>query len=89
MMRQSTLALLVSFHSNWNMVMTPALSEIVAEAAGRLQAIQVDVCVLPQIAERFKVRIIPTLLIFKQGVPMEFVVGLVPSRFVRSRWRLI
>jgi thioredoxin-like negative regulator of GroEL len=76
MMRQSTLPLLVSLHSGWDVAMTPALSQIVGEAAGRLQAIQVDICVYPQIAERFKVRIIPILLLFKQDVPVEFVVGL-------------
>jgi Thioredoxin len=63
------------------------VSEIVAEAAGRLQAIQVDVTVYPHIAERFKVRIIPTLLLFNDSVPVKFVVGLVPSRFILQTMR--
>lgn len=33
-------------------------------------------------AERFKVRIIPPLLIFKYSLPLEFVVEVVPSRFI-------
>jgi hypothetical protein len=47
MLRQSTLPLLVSLHSGWDMAMTPALSGIVAKPAERLQAIQVDVFVYP------------------------------------------
>ncbi len=84
---QSTLPVLVSFHASGAKAMAPALSDIAAEAAGRLQAVQVDVSVYPHIAERFKVRVIPTLLIFKHGVPVEFVVGLVPRRFIRQTIR--
>ena len=84
MVSQSTLPVLVSFQASWAKAMAPTLSDIAAEATGQLQAIQIDVSVYPQIAERFKVRIIPTLLIFKHGVPVEFIVGLVPSRFIRQ-----
>jgi thioredoxin-like negative regulator of GroEL len=87
MVSQSTLPVLVSFHASGAQAVAPALRDIAAEAAGRLQAVQVDVSVYPQIAERFKVRVIPTLLIFKHGVPVEFVVGLVPSRFIRQTIR--
>jgi thioredoxin-like negative regulator of GroEL len=62
--------------------MASALSDIFAEAARRLWTIKVDVSVSPPIAEYFKVRIIPTLLIFKHGVSVKFVMGLVPSRFI-------
>jgi thioredoxin 1 len=87
MVSQSTLPVLVSFHASGAKGMAPALSDIAAEVAGRLQAVQVDVSVYPHIAERFKVRVIPTLLIFKHGVPVEFVVGLVPRRFIRQTIR--
>ena len=86
-MSQSTVPVLVSFHASGAKAMPPALSDIAAEAAGRLQAVQVDVSVYPHIAERFKVRVIPTLLIFKHGVPVEFIVGLVPRRFIRHTIR--
>ena len=79
---QSTLPVLVSFHASG--ARAPAHSDIAVDAAGRLQAVQADVSVYPHIAERFKVRVIPTLSIFKHGVPVEFVVGLVPHRFIRQ-----
>ena len=79
MVSQSTVPVLVSFHASGAKAMAPALSDIAAEAAGRLQAVQVDVSVYPHIAERFKVRVIPTLLIFKHGVPVEFLWVWCPS----------
>jgi thioredoxin-like negative regulator of GroEL len=87
MMRQSTVPVLVSFHASWAKASASALGEVAAEAAGRVHAIQVDVSAYPHIAERFNVRIIPTLLIFKHGVPVEFIVGLVPRRFIRQTIR--
>jgi thioredoxin-like negative regulator of GroEL len=86
-MRQSTLPVLVSFHASWAKATASALSEVATEAAGRLHAVQVDVSAYPHVAERFNVRIIPTVLIFKHGVPVEFIVGFVPRRFIRQTIR--
>jgi thioredoxin-like negative regulator of GroEL len=61
MVSQSTLAVLVSFQARWAETMMPALSEIVKEVAGRLQAVQIEVIAYSLIAQRFKRRIIPTL----------------------------
>jgi thioredoxin-like negative regulator of GroEL len=49
----------------WSEAMVPALNEIVQEVAGQLQTVSIDVIAYLPIAEHFKVRIIPTLLIFK------------------------
>jgi thioredoxin-like negative regulator of GroEL len=44
--------------------------------------VQVNISANPDLAARFKIRAVPTLLIFKKGVPVEFIVGTVPSRFL-------
>jgi thioredoxin-like negative regulator of GroEL len=36
----------------------------------------------PELAARFKVRVVPTLLIFAGGVPVEFSVGIVPEHYL-------
>ena len=61
MVSQSTLPVLVSFQARWAKTMMPALSEIVKEVAGRLQAVQIEVIAYSLIAQGFKRRIIPTL----------------------------
>jgi thioredoxin-like negative regulator of GroEL len=43
---------------------------------------QVNIAAHPDLAARFKIRAVPTYLIFKGGVPIEFIVGIVPDRFV-------
>jgi thioredoxin-like negative regulator of GroEL len=62
--------------------MVPLLGQLAEAFAGRLQVVQVNISAHPELAARFKIRAVPTLLIFKQGVPVEFIVGTVPSRFI-------
>jgi thioredoxin-like negative regulator of GroEL len=42
----------------------------------------VNIAANSELAARFKIRAVPTLLLFQQGVPVEFIVGTVPSRFI-------
>ena len=62
--------------------MVPLLGQLAEAFAGRLRVVQVNISADPELAARFKIRAVPTLLIFKKGVPVEFIVGTVPSRFV-------
>jgi thioredoxin 1 len=62
--------------------MVPLLSQLAEAFAGRLRVVQVNISANPALAARFKIRAVPTLLIFKQGVPVEFIVGTVPPRFI-------
>jgi thioredoxin-like negative regulator of GroEL len=62
--------------------MVPLLGKLAAALAGRLRVMRVNISADPDVAARFKIRAVPTLLVFKNGVPVEFIVGTVPSRFV-------
>jgi thioredoxin-like negative regulator of GroEL len=62
--------------------MEPLLGHVAEAFAGRLRVVQVDTSADPELAARFKIRAVPTMLIFDKGVPVEFIVGTVPSRFV-------
>jgi thioredoxin 1 len=78
----SSVPVLVNFQTPWSRPMEPLLGQLAKAFAGRLRVVQVDISADPELAVRFKVRAVPTLLIFKGGVPVEFIVGTVPSRFV-------
>jgi thioredoxin 1 len=78
----SPIPVLVNFHTPWSRRMVPLLGQLAEAYAGRLRVVQVDISTNPDLAMRFKIRAVPTLLIFKKGVPIEFIVGTVPSRFV-------
>jgi thioredoxin-like negative regulator of GroEL len=78
----SPIPILVNFQTPWSRRMVPLLGQLAEAFAGRLRVVQVNISAHPELAARFKIRAVPTLLIFKKGVPVEFIVGTVPSRFV-------
>jgi thioredoxin 1 len=78
----SPVPVLVNFETPSSKQMIALLGQLAETFAGRLRVVQVNISADPQLARRFKIRAVPTLLIFKKGVPVEFIVGTVPSRFV-------
>lgn len=78
----SSVPVLVNFQTPWSRRMVPLLGQLAEAFAGRLRVVQVNISADPELAARFKIRAVPTLLIFKKGVPVEFIVGTVPARFV-------
>jgi thioredoxin-like negative regulator of GroEL len=78
----SPLPVVVNFQTPWSRRMMPLLGQLAKAFAGRLRVVQVNISADPELAARFKIRAVPTLLIFKKGVPVEFIVGTVPSRFI-------
>ena len=55
------------------------LNEIAAERAGRLVVAKVDVDAHPDLAERYHIRSIPALLLFRNGEVTEMLVGVRPK----------
>jgi thioredoxin len=78
----SPIPVLVNFETSWSKRMMPLLGQLAEAFAGRLRVVQVNISAGPELAARFKIRAVPTLLIFQKGIPIEFIVGTVPSRFV-------
>jgi thioredoxin 1 len=78
----SPVPVLVNFATPSSKRMIALLGQLAETFAGRLRVVQVNISADPQLARRFKIRAVPTLLIFKKGIPVEFIVGTVPSRFV-------
>ena len=67
---QSDLPVLVDFWAEWCMpckMIAPALEEIAAEYDGKLKVAKVDVDSEGELAQKFNVVSIPTLLLFKGG----------------------
>jgi thioredoxin len=78
----SPVPVLVNFETPWSKRMIPLLGQLAETFRGRLRVVRVNIGADSELARRFKIRAVPTLLIFKQGIPVEFIVGTVPSRFV-------
>jgi thioredoxin 1 len=73
---------LVDFWAAWCgpcKMVAPIVEEIATEHEGKLKVVKLDVDENPQRAMEFGVMSIPTLIVFKNGQPVERVVGYMPK----------
>jgi thioredoxin 1 len=82
LLAESVIPVLVSFQASRSPVMHAALGRLAKAFAGHLRVVQVNIAAHPKLAARFKIRVVPTLLIFEGGVPVEFSVGIVPEHYL-------
>ena len=81
------LPLLVDFYADWCgpcKMMAPVIEQIAAERTGQLQVNSLDVDAESEIAIRYMVMSIPSLLLFKQGQLVDKLVGYPGPAGVRS-----
>ena len=74
--------ILVDFWAEWCgpcKMIAPILDEIASEQEGRLTVAKLNVDDAPDIARRFGVMSIPTLILFNDGEPAKRVVGAKPK----------
>ena len=70
--------MLVDFWAEWCgpcKMIAPILDEIAREQAGKVKIAKVNVDEQPDLARRFDVMSIPTLIVFKDGAPAKRLVG--------------
>jgi thioredoxin len=63
----------------------PVLDELAAESAGLYRIAKLDVDANPQTAAALRIQSIPTLFIYKQGQPVERLVGAQPKHVLAAR----
>lgn len=66
-------------------MIAPILDEIAAEYEGKMQVAKLDVDISGQTALQYGVMNIPTLILFKQGQPVERLVGFMPKPKLLAR----
>jgi thioredoxin 1 len=74
--------ILIDFWAEWCgpcKMVAPVLDEISTEQAGRLEIAKLNVDDNPNIAMRYGVQSIPTLLVFKDGELVDRIVGAMPK----------
>ena len=73
---------LVDFWAPWCgpcRMIAPMVEELASEYAGSVKVGKINIDDSPQMAQRFSVNSIPTLMVFKGGQPVETFVGVQPK----------
>ena len=79
------IVVLVDFWASWCApcrMMAPVLNDVASELKGSSQVGKVDIQQFQSLANRFKVRSIPTLILFKNGMEINRFVGIKSKEFL-------
>lgn len=84
----SDIPVLVDFWAVWCMpckMVAPVVAEVAGEYAGKLKVGKLDVDNNPGVAQKYGIRSIPSLLIFKNGEVAQMVIGAVPKQQIVAK----
>ena len=79
----------VDFHAAWCApcrISAKVLEQVAPEYASRVRVATLDTDLNPSTATRYGVRSLPTLIFFKDGKPVDTVVGAVPRDLLQRRF---
>ncbi len=88
MLQQSATPVLVDFYAPWCgpcQMMGPILDEVNSRLRGRLRVVKINTDKYPQLASRYQISALPTLVLFKNGEPSDRLEGVMPADKLAAR----
>ena len=80
---------LVDFFAEWCgpcKAMAPALDQVAGEMAGKMKVVKVDVDQSGEIAQKYHIQAMPTLIMFKDGKEVDRHVGALVQKIKLEDW---
>ena len=87
----SDLPLLVDFYADWCgpcQMMAPIIEQVNAQMQ-QLRVVKIDTDKYPEIASKHHIHALPTLVLFKQGKPVDRIEGVMPAEQLIKRLRTL
>ena len=88
LLAESEVPLLVDFYAAWCgpcQMMASILEQVQHRLSGRLKVVKIDTDRYPQLASRYGIQALPTLVVFKQGQPVDRLEGVMQAEQLISR----
>lgn len=82
LLANSDLPVLVDFYADWCgpcQMMAPILEQVNAQLKQQLKVVKINTDKYPQLASKYQIHALPTLVLFKQGQAVERIEGVVSA----------
>ncbi|AFZ33904.1 thioredoxin [Stanieria cyanosphaera PCC 7437] len=82
LIENSQVPVLVDFYATWCgpcQMMSPILEQVGGHLRDRLQVVKIDTDKYPALASHYQIQALPTLVLFKNGQPVEKIEGVVQA----------
>ena len=66
-------------------IISPTIEELSKEYSGKIKVLKLNTDENSDIASRYQVMGIPTIMFFKNGTKLDQIVGVVPKQFLKSK----
>jgi thioredoxin 1 len=86
---KSDVPVMVDFYATWCgpcKAMAPALEAVATDLKGKVKVAKVDIDANPQLATKFKIMSVPTLMVFKGGQLKKQQPGAIPQKAALEAW---
>ncbi|WP_304508751.1 thioredoxin [Anaerotignum sp.] len=85
---ESGVPVLVDFSATWCgpcKMMGPVLEQLSAEYEGKAKVFKVDIDESMDLAQKYQIMSVPNMLIFKDGKPVDAVIGVTPPTVLKQK----